>query len=43
MRLGERAMIEVENVSVEQISKVDLNHYWIGLFEARLFQLTLVN
>jgi len=35
MRLGERTLIKVENVSVERIFKIDLNHYWIGLFKAR--------
>jgi hypothetical protein len=37
----ERTFIEVDNVSVEGIYKIDLNHYWIGLFKARLFDLTL--
>jgi hypothetical protein len=27
--LGERTLRKVENVPWEQISKIDLNHYWI--------------
>jgi hypothetical protein len=28
----ESALIKVENVSSEQISRIDLNHYWIYLY-----------